>query len=49
MNAAVSNASAGDPATEEFYRCDRQKFREWNEELLNALGKVNVNNRRALH
>ena len=27
---------------------DRAKFREWNEKLLNALGQVNVKNRRAL-
>ena len=27
---------------------DRSKFREWNEKLLNALGQVNVKNRRAL-
>ena len=27
---------------------DRAKFREWNEKLLNALGQVNVENRKAL-
>ena len=27
---------------------DRTKFREWNEKLLNALGQVNVKNRKAL-
>ena len=27
---------------------DRSKFREWNEKLLNALGQVNVKNRKAL-
>ena len=27
---------------------DRSRFREWNEKLLNALGQVNVKNRKAL-
>ena len=27
---------------------DRSRFREWNEKLLNALGQVNVRNRKAL-